>query len=507
MMDAETLVLPRLGSAETRVEDPWGEDSGADPARPAPPAGRWGPTPWLLPALLMGVLGVLGAGGPGLRAEELATWERAASPWRDTWPGLRADDVTVGPYHLLVRGWAALFGTSDLALRGLSVLAMTVAAALVAALAVRMFTPRTGLLAGLLFALLPTSTRYAQEAQPYAVTLLLAVLATSLLVPAVERPRARRFAAYGAAMLVLGLCHVVVAVLLLAAHGWLVVAFRRRLASRWLIAASVAALPAAALLRLAAQHGTPIAEGSRPTLTALAATPRELFGAAALGAVLLTLALFSLPLRRSTALYTTWAVVPPFVLLLVAQATPIWQPQWLLCTLPAWATLGAVALSRTRVPWSAAALAAIALIGVPAQVAVRAPDGHQQATRQLTDIIERRQQPGDGVVYAPTDGGDAWTGRTAVAHYLPAGDRPTDVLADGSPHGDGRRAAAGCTDVARCLVGVRRLWVIRTGTQPDPVHALGDGAERLLRTRYRVAQVWRPAGFTLALLVDERTEL
>ncbi|MFC4149501.1 glycosyltransferase family 39 protein [Micromonospora mangrovi] len=504
MMDAETMVLPRLGVAELRVEDPWGEDHGAVPARPVADSRWWRPAPWLLPALLMGALGLLGAGRPGLRAEELTTWERAASSWPDAWSALRGEDVTVAPYHLLVRAWAAAFGSSDLALRGPSILAMTVAAALVGALAARMFTPRTGVVAGLLFALLPTSTRYAQEAQPYAVTLLLAVLATSLLVPAVERPGFRRFAAYGAAVAVLGLGNVVVGALLLAAHGWIVCAFRRRVAVRWLIAASVGALPAAALVRFASQHGAPIALAARPSLAALAATPGELFGVAALGGVLLALALFSLPLRRTAALHTAGALVPPLVLLLVAQVAPVWRPQWLLVTLPAWATLGAVALARTRVPWSAGVLAAVALIGAPVQVAVREPDGHQQATRQLAEIIGERLRPGDGVVYASTS---VPGGRTALARYLPADHRPVDVLANGAPTGDRHRATPGCTDAARCLWGVRRLWVIGPGTRPDPVDAVGGSAERLLRTRYEVSQVWRPTGFTLALLVDERTDL
>ncbi|SCF08117.1 Dolichyl-phosphate-mannose-protein mannosyltransferase [Micromonospora viridifaciens] len=342
MNDAETMVLPRLGPVGASVEDPWGEGPAAVPGRPPAATPAWRITAWLVPALMMATVSMVRAGGSGPRVGEVAAWRAATSSWPDV---LRSGDVTVAPYHLLIRAWAEAFGTSELALRGPSVLAMTAAAALVATTASRLFGPGTGLLAGAIFALLPTSARYAQEAQPYALTLFAAVLATSLLVPATERPTLRRLAAYGGAVVLLGLCHVV-ALLLLVGHGWTVLAFRRGTAVRWLAVAVAGSLPAAALLWSALRHGTWLGPVSDPNLPLLAELPGQLFGRTALGAVLLGLALFSLPLRHSVAIYTAWAAVPPLVLLLVAQAAPIWEPRYLLFTLPAWATLGAVALAR-----------------------------------------------------------------------------------------------------------------------------------------------------------------
>ncbi|MFE9692475.1 glycosyltransferase family 39 protein [Micromonospora sp. NPDC005806] len=514
MKEADTIALPHLGPEEVGVEDPWGEDRAVRPAgeraaahrRRAPHTSRWRVAAWLVPALLMGVLGAVRAGTPGLRMEELATWRSATSSWRDSWSALYGGDGTTTPYHLLMRGWAEVFGASDLALRVPSILALVAAAALLGATAARMFAPVTGVLAGVILALLPASTRYAQEAQPYALTLLAAVLATWLLLSAVDRPRLWRFAAYGGAVAVLGLGHVL-ALLLLLGHGWAVFAFRRGVAGRWLVAASVGALPAAALVWLAVRDGGRIFPMSRPSLTALAATPKELFGVAALAALLLGLALLSLPLRYSAAVFTAWAAVPPLVLLLVAQVTPIWSPQCLLFTLPAWATLGAAALSRVRARWSVGMVAVIALIGAPVQVAARAPDGHAQDPRRLAKIIDGRLQPGDGVIYGSGDAGNGSDIRNVVAHYLRADRRPADVLPLPAPVVKGGRPTAGCADVAGCLRGVRRLWVIRVGERTDPVPPIGGGAEALLRSRYHVAQVWRPTGFTLALLVDERTDL
>ncbi|ATO12706.1 hypothetical protein CO540_01670 [Micromonospora sp. WMMA2032] len=485
MMDADTMVLPRLGPAEVGVEDPWGEDRPRRaPVRVARRPARWRVAAWLLPALLTGGLGVVGLDRPGLRSEELDTWRAATSPWRDLRSALAGDEATLVPYHLLIRAWAALFGAADPTLRVPSLLAMTATAALVGALAARMFTPGTGVLAGLLFAALPTSTRYAQEAQPYALAVCAAVLATWLLPAALDRPGVRRLAPYAGAVVLLGLCQPA-ALLLLAGHGWVVLAFRRAAAARWSATVVLAALPVAALLWAGVRAGARLAPGVRVDPAALVATPRDLFGVAAVGALLAGLALFSLPLRYAAAICTAWALVPALGLLLVARTVPVWSPAVLLFTLPAWAVLGAAALSRMRAGWAVAGLAAVALVGAPAQAAARAPDGHGQDPRRVAAIVDGLRQRGDGVLYADP------TARTVMARYVPADRRPADVLADAGP-----LACAGCPD------GHRRLWLIRSGTAVAPP---GDGpAERALRAGYRPAQVWRPTGFTVVLFVGGR---
>ncbi|WP_176308405.1 glycosyltransferase family 39 protein [Micromonospora sp. NBS 11-29] len=486
MMDADTMVLPRLGAAEVGVEDPWGEDRpprSRRVARASAVAARWRVAAWLLPALVMGGLGGAGLATPGLRAEELATWRAAVAPW----PEASAGDRALVPYHLLVRAWAEPFGATDLALRVPSLLAMVAAAALVGALAARLFGPGTGVLAGVLLAVLPTSTGYAQEAQPHAAAVCAAVLATWLLLPVLDRPTARRLTAYAGAVVLLGLCQAG-ALLLLAGHGWVVLAFRRGTAGRWLCAAAPGVLGVAALLTAGAGGGRFLPPGVRPDPAVLAAAPRELFGVAALGVVLAALALFSLPLRYPAGICTAWALVPALGLLLVAWATPVWSPAALFVTVPAWAVLGAVALSRMSTTWAVAGLAVIALVGAPAQAAVRAPDGHGQDPRRVAAIVGGLRQPGDGVLY------DDPAARTLVARYVPADRRPTDVLAVNPG-----LACAGCAG------GPRRLWLIQPGHRGGP-WASGDGdgpASRALRAGYRPARAWRPTGFTVVLLVGD----
>ncbi|QLQ40485.2 glycosyltransferase family 39 protein [Micromonospora robiginosa] len=368
MMDADTMVLPRLGPSEAGVEDPWGEDRplgrSRAAARAATGAGRWRTAAWLVPALLAGGLGGAGLDTPRLRAEELATWRAATSSWRDA---LTGGEPASAPYHLLARASVELFGASDAALRLPSLLAVTAAVALVGVLAARLFTPGTGVLAGVLLAVLPTTTRYAQEAQPHAVALLAAVLATWLLLPVLDRPTVPRLVGYAGAVVLLGAAQPG-ALLLLAGHGWVVLAFRRRAAGRWSAAVLPGVLSVAALLASGGAGGF-LPSGVRPDPAALAAAPRELFGVAALGLVLAGLALFSLPLRYAAAICTAWALVPALAMLLAAWVVPVWSPAGLFFTVPAWAVLGAVALTRLRAGWAVAGLAAIALIGAPAQPA------------------------------------------------------------------------------------------------------------------------------------------
>ncbi|MGY4911847.1 glycosyltransferase family 39 protein [Micromonospora aurantiaca (nom. illeg.)] len=366
MMDADTMVLPRLGDAA--VEDPWGEDRPRRvTARAATAAWRWRIAAWLLPAAMMGALGAARITASAPSAGELATRRAATSPWPGIGAALTGDEVALGPYHLLLRGWAALFGAADLALRVPSLLAMIGAAALVGALAARIATPAAGLAAGAIFAVLPTSIRYAQEAQPYALAVFAAVLATWLLVPALDRPGLPRLVPYAGAVLLLGLCQPV-ALLLLAGHGWTVLAFRRRVAVRWLAAVVLGLLPVAALLAAGLRDGGHLASGVRPGAAVLAATPGDLFGVAALGGVLAGLALFSLPLRYAAAICTAWALVPALGLLALAQAVPVWSAVNLLFTVPAWAVLGGVALSRARAVGAVAVLALVALPAVAAQL-------------------------------------------------------------------------------------------------------------------------------------------
>src|SRR5690242_3840502 len=72
----QTAVIPKLRDAKTPRRDPWGEDEDHSDVPPGEQVhvnsiGVW---PWLLPALLMAVVGYAGITRPSLWTDELASW-------------------------------------------------------------------------------------------------------------------------------------------------------------------------------------------------------------------------------------------------------------------------------------------------------------------------------------------------------------------------------------------------------------------------------------------------
>jgi mannosyltransferase len=136
---------------------------------------------WLLPALATLVLGAFQAGRPELWRDELRSWSAASRDLGDLFHLLGQTDAAVSLYYVILHGWISVFGDSALALRAPSVIAMAATAAMVGLIGRRLYNPQVGLVAGLLFAVIPNVSRFAQEVRPYALTLFLAGLSTLLL--------------------------------------------------------------------------------------------------------------------------------------------------------------------------------------------------------------------------------------------------------------------------------------------------------------------------------------
>jgi mannosyltransferase len=489
--------------APPRATDPWDEPlfTSAAARQPSPGARRWRTAAWLVPAAVMTLLGCLGITSAGLWTDELATWGMAGAPWSQFWPVLRWVDAVLAPYYVLMHVWSSVAGTSDAALRLPSLVAMVGTAALVGWLGSHLATPRHGLAAGLVFAVLPGATRYAQEARPYAMTAFVAVLATCLLVVALERRARGWFVAYAFAVAALGALHVV-AVLLLVGHCWLVFAWRRRLAWAWAVSAGLGLLPLLPLLRWGSRQRGQVSYIPRVGLESIEPTTAALFGSLAVGIAIVVLAAFALPLRWPSALYSAWALVPVAALVVVSLVVPMLLPRYLVFTLPAWALLAGFAVARIPGRWAIAAVAVIALLGLPAQLDIRRGDGHEEATRGMASIIAAQERPGDVAVYAANESRGGWTTRDLVTHYVPADRRPRDPLLTRPPRTDGQLLAGECQDVARCLGKPQRVWVVRMGELSDPLNGLGRDKEKVLRGGYHVAKVWRLRNTTLALMVS-----
>ncbi|MFC0005897.1 glycosyltransferase family 39 protein [Micromonospora siamensis] len=465
---------------------------------------------WGWPAGITLLTNLIGIGQAQPWRDELATWSAATRPVGDLVRMAGTIDAVTAPYYLLMHGWLAGAGNSPTALRLPSALAVAGAAGLTAALGDRLFGPRAGLLAGLLFAALPGTSRYGQEARPYALAALLAVLATLQLVAALYRPAPSRWAAYAATVAALGLTHLL-ALGLLAGHGVAVLVARRqpttatwrREAVRWLLTL----LPAAALVTPLAllartQHSRQLDWVDRARLADLAALPGGLTQSGVVGGLLVGLAALGAARGGRRAVLPAACLLAPVLLLFVAgRYVPLWVPRYLALTVPFACLLAGAALAGVRLPAGLAVVALAGLLGLPDQAGIRRthdwPRTAQVDYRGAARIIENGQQASDGVVWSPRDGPLLLDVGTA---YHLGSRRPRDVLVVRDQRQRADLWADECDQPAGCLAGVERVWLVVAGRHDDPPAAVPGAKGAALRDGYAVRQVWHRPGLTIALL-------
>ena len=173
---------------------------------------------WLFPGLMSLAFGLYHAGRPQLWRDEFASVNAASRSLGDLFKLLGNLDASTGLYYVLLHFWISLFGSSPAVLRLPSALAMAGAAILITQIGTRLYGTASGVAAGLVFALIPAISRYGQEARAYALVLFAVALATLLLLRALDRPGRGRWAAYAAAIVLVGAAHLV-AVSCLAGHA------------------------------------------------------------------------------------------------------------------------------------------------------------------------------------------------------------------------------------------------------------------------------------------------
>ncbi|MFI5487423.1 glycosyltransferase family 39 protein [Micromonospora echinaurantiaca] len=507
---------------------------------------------WPWPALLTLLVTVAGIDRAQLWRDELATWSAATRSVGDLVRLTGTIDAATGPYYLVMHGWVAVVGDSVTALRLPAALAMAAAAGLTALLGQRLGDARAGLLGGLLFAVLPGTSRYGQEARPYALATFLAVLATLLLVEALRRPGWARWAGYAAAVAALGLTHLI-ALTLLAAHAVAVLAARRTPDRAGLPAAAVpgrpgttgdptstsgpaptadpgaagdpaggpgtvgpwrrplcwllALLPAALLLTplvlvAAGQRSRQLdwVDTARPAdLPALAGGVAQ---SGVVGGLLVGLAALGAARSGRRALLPGCAVLLPVLLVFAAGlAVPLWVPRYLVFVVPFAALLAGAALAPVRLPAALAVVALAGLLGLPDQAALRRthewPRSAPVDYRAAAGVVAANQRPGDAVVYSPRE---SWLFLDLGLRYHLRDRRPDDVLVTRDQARRGDLWAAECDRPAQCLAGAERVWLVVAGRRADPVAAVPGAKGAALRDGFTVEQVWPHPGLTVALL-------
>ena len=339
---------------------------------------------WLvvvLPVLAELIVGGYRIGSPSLWRDEAATISGSQRPLSALLTMIGNQDAVHGFYYLVMHSVIAAWGISATTLRLPSLIAMCLTAGLTAALARRLAAASgipgaqaVGLLAGLALVAVPLTTRYAQEARPYALTSLFAVLASYLLVRAAGRPAWPSWLLYGLALLVTGLFSLF-AVVLAVAHGVSLWWGRPRFADepqprsdqprppgephgtglprpvtaivlrRWLAVCVAVAVLLAPVAYLSAGQTAQLSWVTKPSASTVASLLRDFAGATALLPVIALLAVLGcvagVGWRRAQGLSLTtlalpWLVLPPVLLIGVSLAKPVYVERYVLFCLRPW---------------------------------------------------------------------------------------------------------------------------------------------------------------------------
>jgi len=482
---------------------------------------------WCWPALVTLILGLYQMGRPELWRDELASWSFASRPVSSLFASARHTGATQLPYYLLLHGWITMFGDSASAMRLLSVLAMAAAAACVALLGRQLAGPRAGLVAGLVFAVVPSVSRFAQEIRFYAFAVLAATLATLLLLRALDRPSWSRWLGYAASLALTGYIDIV-ALSVVAGHavGAILRSWdshdKRQLRFLPAVAAGLAACAPLVLLG-SAQAREQIGWIARPGLhlTAFAFFGRNLFYSTSVAAALIVLALLAWAVAwREAAFMTALAIGPVAAVWAISQGSySYFFPRYLLFTVGAWAVLAGIGLSRLDARIGAAAVLVVAILGAGNQEVIREPGAHSWPSYPVgtggtyldyastAAYIAHRARPGDGAVYQGPAHQQSWLLIGDGLQYYLAMDMPAGRAAPRQVFIAHTAAQAGtlypryCRQPAACLGAEPRIWVVAAGRQKTPYRAVTTAQAAVLRPRYRVSLVKHERGMTVFLLV------
>jgi mannosyltransferase len=270
-----------------------------------------------------------------------------------------------------------------------------------------------GLAAGIIWAVLPVTSWYGQDARSYALVTTLACVASYLFLR-------KSSTWYGVSLVALGLVNVF-GLLLIPAHAVTLALTDRADLARW---RALAAIPAAALtvplMVIVWRQRADVAwipaldQHQVDTVTAWA-------GSLAVSELALLVLLIGAAFaaagkgrripRDFVALCLPWLLLPLAVILAVCVVKPIFEFRYILFSLPAMALLLGAAVAALGRAAAVLIVAALAVIAFPAQQAIRAAQGHYENIREIDRVIAANERAGDAVLYS----WDGW--RQAAAAY------------------------------------------------------------------------------------------
>jgi len=375
---------------------------------------------WLAPVgvtLVSMALGAVALGHRSLSTDEAASAAQADAPLRTVVSRIVHDDPGQAGGLLLLK-LASTVGNDELTLRAPSAIAVALAAGLLVVLGTLILGRGGGLVAGIAFALDAGVVEASREARPYALGLLGIVVATLLLVVALERGGGWRWIPYAIAAAALPLTHPLAASVL-AAHGAALIVTRadlRRAGFALLTGTIVAGL---VLAWMAADRAGAAAGAGALDLGRLG---RGLARGVGWNPVLVVAAIAGLYVlfrphggagRRHGVLVAALIAAPVVGTLLAAVALPVHAGALVLCAPGVALAAGAAAALLTPVRgllWTGLGLL---LVSSAVTIAVRLESGPAEDWQALAAAVKRVRGVHETVVVVPS------RSRAAFAYYAP----------------------------------------------------------------------------------------
>ena len=371
------------------------------------------------------LLAIAGSWIPSLWGDEAASIMSARRDWGSLGSLLGTVDAVHGLYYAVLHLWIDVVGTSPLAVRLPSGIAVGAASAGLYLLVSRLSARRTAVIAALVFAVLPRVTFLAVEARSMALATAAIVWLTLLLVRLLEAPAHRAWWWLYAVGLAIAVHLFVYVALLIPVHALVVIVELRRTGRlrdirmrSFLLAWAGAVLLSVPLGLLVISQRDQVAF-QRPwrMVTVDAVLVEQWFMLEAVAVVAWAFIAVSVAVvvparrgeseptgdRRLLLLGAAWLVVPTAAVVVVAAITSLgYTARYLAFCAPGAAILIALAVSSLPRRWMrAVSIIVIAGLALPAYLDQRSPYWKNDGTdwQAVARVVAEVTEPGDGVVF------------------------------------------------------------------------------------------------------------
>ena len=471
-----------------------------------------------VPPVLTFAVMLIGITVPSYWRDEAATLAAVQRPFSAMVAMLGHVDAVHGAYYMVIWVLVRVFGTGELALRLPSAIAMAVAAGFVAALGRRLVSPRAGLAAGVLFAVVPDISLYGQDARSYAMVTTMATIAGYVLVRALGTGHGyqrRWWILYAISIALLGILNIF-GLLLVAAHG--VTIFlrmlrpepgqsRRAVLLRWIAAAGTGLIVAAPLVVQGWMQRGQLSWLTAPgyagltSVTKLIGPPTMSLAVVVIVIVGIVITSIRAPRRQLPAWLSTlpglclpWLILPPAILLVSSAITPVYNFRYILFCVPAAALLGGAGLAALGRIGGTAAVVLVAILGLNSQVGFRLPGGHGDDIRQADALIAATAKPGDVVLYTNNNAESFGAAYPYGLARLPNIEQARGPVPSATLGGTNVPGAV----LRQRLAHASRLWIVE-------IDASAPARELLQGLHYRLIWIWQTSDIWLRLYVRKGT--